>query len=322
MGWSFQRPAGEWPRWKSEVSDSLYDLDSCFDRRALDTPEGRRKAQLFAALVPGGCRTVLDAGGGTGWATIELRNKCEVVTLESSAESLRHAPGQTMLASIDALPYSERSFDIVICSQVLEHLPGDMLDRACFEMMRVAKDYLLVSVPYREALDAKLVRCACCRQAFHPDHHVRSFTEEDLAGLFPQWLIAEWHVFGPLNAFAGVTSPRPLGEVAPSAELSYARETTVCPHCGKCGANTCPNVMTETTVVRWPMRILNRMRRRFRRREEDRSRKVVRQSVAPYWIAALFVRAENGAPIDADLNSYSRASGGADGKTATQAVKG
>lgn len=304
------------------MSDSPYDLDSCFDRHALGTAHGRRKAQLFAALVPRGCRTVLDAGGGTGWATVELRDKCDVVTLDSSARSLRHAPRPTILARIDALPYSDRSFDMVISSQVLEHLPSDVLDRARFEMMRVAKDYLLVSVPYREALDAKFVRCMFCRGAFHPDHHVRSFTEQDLSVLFPHWLMAEWHVFGPLNAFAGVTSPRQLAEPGPSAQLSHAQETTVCPHCGECGANNRPNVATQATVLSWPTRILNRVRRRFRRRRDDLPRKVVSQAVAPYWITALFVRAQNGVPIDADLNSYSRIRCDANGTSAIQAVEG
>jgi hypothetical protein len=52
-----------------QVSRNPYALENCFDRRALQVPDGRRKAQLFAALIPAGCRTVLDAGGGTGWAT-------------------------------------------------------------------------------------------------------------------------------------------------------------------------------------------------------------------------------------------------------------
>lgn len=30
---------------------SLYQLENCFDRRALQLPDGRRKAQLFAALI-------------------------------------------------------------------------------------------------------------------------------------------------------------------------------------------------------------------------------------------------------------------------------
>jgi hypothetical protein len=142
---------------------SPYQLDTCFDRRALQLPHGRRKAQLFAALIPAGCRSVLDAGGGTGWATIGLRQKCHVVTLDGAAESLRQATGDKVLGSVEALPFADRSFDLVISSQVLEHLPDRALDKTRREMMRVARHYLLVSVPYRESLEAREVRCGVCR---------------------------------------------------------------------------------------------------------------------------------------------------------------
>jgi len=68
--------------------------------------------------VPVGCRAVLDAGDATDWATIELHNNCEVVSLDSSAEGL-HPASQSMLASVEALPYAVRSLDTVIGSQVL-----------------------------------------------------------------------------------------------------------------------------------------------------------------------------------------------------------
>lgn len=307
---------GAWLQWRCKLSESIYKLDSCFDRRALDTVEGRRKARLFAALVPAACRTILDAGGGTGWTTIELRNRCNVVTLDSSAESLRHAPGATRLASVDALPYTDHSFDMVISSQVLEHLPSDVLARTLSEMMRVAKDYLLVSVPYREALNAKFMRCTFCQHAFHPDYHVRTFTEEDLVRLFPQWIMAEWHVFGPLNAYAGVRNDL-RARATNICPLPAAPSTTLCPRCGKRGDGSGPRLVDGKEPIRWSARAFNRIRRQLSLANNEAYAKVIPQERVPYWITALFVRTANTALIDADLNTPLRSNDNINPKIAT-----
>jgi SAM-dependent methyltransferase len=52
-----------------------------------------------------------------------------------------------MAADITTLPFSDQSFDLVLCSEVLEHIPDD--DRAIAELLRVLKPgcQLVVSVP-------------------------------------------------------------------------------------------------------------------------------------------------------------------------------
>lgn len=285
---------------------SPYDADECFDRRALELPEGRRKARLFAALVPAGCETILDAGGGTGWVTNELRGSHHVVTLDSSAESLRHALGETILASVVALPCADRSFDLVISSQVLEHLPDEPLGKAVAEMMRVAKDYLLVSVPYREALDARLVRCGACGKVFHPDHHCRSFSESDLAALFPGWIMAEWHVFGAMRHGSGVVSihgPKGANDIYP------AFAGTVCDGCGRQVHDDPPPEPVAPTSL--PSRIVRgigwHLGRLFGLHRGRTYTTFLPQAVAPYWIAGLFVREEAPATIGADVDVAGRA---------------
>jgi SAM-dependent methyltransferase len=277
-----------------------YQLETSYDRRALSTPEGRRKAQLLAAIVPQGCRSILDVGGGTGWATVGLRAGRRVVTLDSSPESLANAPGETVLASIDDIPFEDRSFDLVLSSQVLEHLPNAVLDRATAEMSRVAGEYILVSVPYREALETRFVRCAACEHSFHPDHHCRSFGESELAGLFSGWVMAEWHVFGPLSWGVGILRDQRLAPPNPTWDLRWASDATVCPRCGTVGENgrelrvSPPNLMQRMrAAVEW------RFEHFFGVPKRNPYRTFLPQGLAPYWIAALFVR--EGAHVDTSL---------------------
>jgi SAM-dependent methyltransferase len=293
-------------RSNSAPPKSPYQLDICFDRRALQLPNGRRKAQLFAALIPAGCRSVLDAGGGTGWATIGLRHKCHVVTLDSSAESLSQASGNKILGSVESLPCADRSFDLVISSQVLEHLPDHVLDKTRSEMMRVARHYLLVSVPYRESLEAREVRCGVCHRVFHPDYHCRSFAEKDLAELFPGWQMAEWHVFGALRSGLGVVASRGSRR---ARDIQPAYAGTLCPQCG--------NQVRENPSLPPPRkqrivpRVLAALRVRFRRYlglpEGKQYSTFLPQGVAPFWIAALFNREEVSLPIDGDLDFFDNA---------------
>lgn len=286
------------------MTRSPYQLDCCFDRRGLQLPHGRRKAHLFAAITPDDCQTILDAGGGTGWSTIGLRQNRHVVTLDSSAESLAHAPGETVLASVDDLPFEDKSFDMVLSSQVLEHLPDGVLEQATLEMDRVAKRYLLVSVPYREALETRLVRCKGCGEVFHPDYHCRAFTERDLAKLFTNWVMAEWHVFGTLRWAVGVDPLSPARRKIPKTELPEAPHTTICPKCGEQGSPA-PAALNPDSGFR--QRVVASAKYRLGRflpaLQGPKYPTFLPQNIAPYWIACLFIR-EGAEPVDANPAIY------------------
>jgi len=99
---------------------------------------------------------VLDAG--SGWANysdlMAARNGAEVVKVDLSevaigrlAESSHSSNVQLVVADLTCLPFEDRSFDLVICSQVLEHIPDDVT--ALRELARVLKlgGQLVVAVP-------------------------------------------------------------------------------------------------------------------------------------------------------------------------------
>ena len=97
--------------------------------------------------------TVLDAGGGEGF-TLDRFVKAKVgkklICVDNSKEVI--TLGKEIFPNLDLrvgniynLAFRDNSFDLVVCTEVLEHLTEPR--RALKEMIRVSKKYLILSVP-------------------------------------------------------------------------------------------------------------------------------------------------------------------------------
>jgi len=109
----------------------------------------RQRAQLLEALAlqPGEC--VVDLGCGPGLLALEMAHQVEpegaVQCIDSSDSMLalakRRCDGLPQVhvrgGDVAALPYSDRSFDVAVCTQVYEYVPE--VDRALAELHRVLK---------------------------------------------------------------------------------------------------------------------------------------------------------------------------------------
>jgi SAM-dependent methyltransferase len=155
-------------------------------------------ARIGAALVELKPASLLDAGCAEG----ELLRR---VTLPDGARTVlldrNPASSAAVLASVDALPFAARSFDVVACLEVLEHLAEP--SPAVRELGRVARRAVVLSVPYEPWFQlGNLLRGKYpARLGNHPEHvqhwNFRSF-EAFLAPLFREvrlidafpWIIA------------------------------------------------------------------------------------------------------------------------------------
>lgn len=61
------------------------------------------------------------------------------------------SPDSVLQASAEMLPFEASSVDVVLCSEVLEHLPRAMSIRAVAELCRVARRALVITTPNNEA---------------------------------------------------------------------------------------------------------------------------------------------------------------------------
>jgi uncharacterized protein with PIN domain len=152
-----------------------------------------------------------------------------VVGLDESEAALRQAESRAVAGAVTALPFRDRQFEVVMCLQVLEHVPDSACGAAVAELARVAERDILVGVPYREKLMAKTVACAACGKDVHAEGHLRSYDESRLADLIPGWQLVSAGILGKrvvrLPDWLSRFRRRFMG-------FCYPADGFACPHCG------------------------------------------------------------------------------------------
>lgn len=202
-----------------------------------EDPEIGRKVAMFGQIVPSGVETILDVGCGDGAITNPLAERYAVVGVDSSEVALRHLRTEAVLADAAALPFEDGSFDLVLSSQLLEHLDDEQYGRALVEMRRVTRRFLLISVPYREDLRQRLIRCPRCGWRGHVWGHRRSFTIDSLVSDVGGATPVEARIFGRLQA---PPWPRPLLLLCQVGLRRFYRPTGQSPLCERCGNTDFP----------------------------------------------------------------------------------
>ncbi len=97
--------------------------------------------------LPAGAR-ILDAGCGNGYFTWYLEKLGVTVGVDYARAMLRAHPGKTLAqASAARLPFADRSFDLVFCSNLLHHVDDPVA--VVGEMRRVSRDWVVLHEPNR-----------------------------------------------------------------------------------------------------------------------------------------------------------------------------
>jgi SAM-dependent methyltransferase len=143
-----------------------------------DASSGReaQRIQQTLSYVPGSLESALDVACGDGRclrALAPLVSHC--VGVDLAWEALTRVQGPRVRASITQLPFLDGSFDLVLATEVFEHLSEAESGLALAEVARVSRKWVLITVPYRENLAEEMCRCDTCRVVFHSWGHLRSF---------------------------------------------------------------------------------------------------------------------------------------------------
>jgi SAM-dependent methyltransferase len=141
-------------------------------------------ARDIVSLMPKDVDFVLDAGCGKGTVTNLLAKKYSVVGIDVSAPALSYVNTTRVQGDICNLPFADESFDLVVSSDVIEHIPENLFLQSLAELLRISKRYILISVPFNEILESSFTSCIECHHVFHINWHQRSFNAEKLETIF------------------------------------------------------------------------------------------------------------------------------------------
>ena len=180
-------------------------------------------------LVGNSPTSVLDVGCGDGIITNVLPNTMRVVGLDSSREALKHVGRETVHATAGQIPFENAAFDLVMANDLLEHLAPADLPRALVEIQRVAKRWILITVPFMESIPSGMTRCGACGCIYHVNQHHRAFGVQELRQLFP-WRSPALMVFSGADVNSVETIQRHLR--AQVGVLNHWDMAT-CPECGQ-----------------------------------------------------------------------------------------
>jgi len=137
------------------------------------------------SLIPTDVKTVLEVGCGNGAIINRLQKRgLDCFGVDVSEEGLKYVKCKKKLMSGDHLDFKNNSFDLVICSEVLEHLSLHVYKKTLKELERVAKKYILITTPYKQYLREGFTKCQDCGTTYHANRDLRIFDENSYKSLF------------------------------------------------------------------------------------------------------------------------------------------
>ena len=148
-------------------------------------PEEQARIRDLLRIVPKNRSSVLDVGTRDGYISKKLtKHFSKVTALDLVRPEFEFKNVTTVPGDVTHLAFAHSSFDVVLCAEVLEHIPTAHLLKACQEIGRVAKYEVVIGVPYRQDLRIGRTTCLSCGKVNPPWGHVNCFDEKRLKHLF------------------------------------------------------------------------------------------------------------------------------------------
>jgi methyltransferase family protein len=162
----------------------------------------RERLEKTLDSIPDDICTGLEIGFHDFRITNLLRSKMDLVSIDLPKKVNQPSLYKLTFADLQSLPFRDNTFDIVICTEVLEHLSEDVLLKGVRELQRVSRRYVLVSVPYKQRVWNEMFRCANCGFLYNRMGHLHYMDDQKLAALFEGAISEKSELAGQINGYA------------------------------------------------------------------------------------------------------------------------
>ena len=144
-----------------------------------------KRLEIIKELVGNNKGRLLDCGCGEGHLLKKLNGEkygIDVASIALKRAKERNPDAKILKGDITNLPFDDGFFDVVTCSEVLEHIPN--YKTAISEIIRVTKEggRMIISVPNER--NWTIGRLAMLRFPIKIEDHVNSFTPLQLSKVF------------------------------------------------------------------------------------------------------------------------------------------
>lgn len=214
---------------KSKTSFHLWDNEFWADYGKTQDYSERIKA--VQDLIPDDVKFVVDIGCGKGDvsdAVFRLKEDMLVYCVDMNRAAVNFISVPFIVGRLPWIPFKGKTFDLVICLEVLEHISEDEYTASLVELERLSKKYIIVGVPYIENLNADKTKCAGCGEISHIDGHIRSYDQTVLSELFSCFKIVKSGLVG----FRNRRKTRLSAWIRRRCGVYSIHEKFLCPKCG------------------------------------------------------------------------------------------
>ena len=201
----------------------------------------QQRLEATLASIPRDAKTGLEIGFNDLRMSKLLAKRLDLVSIDLPYAHCRDDSLHLLFADIVALPFRNRSFDIVICAEVLEHLASEVLMRGVDELQRVSDKYLLVSVPYKQRVWNERFKCNHCGYVGNVMSHLHYFDQAKLEALLDRFVYSDSRLVGNQCGYA----PDILYTIASNVGNSWYRRPWRCPSCHVIPEEIQPNLAGE-----------------------------------------------------------------------------
>ncbi len=192
----------------------------------------KARAEDVVRMLPAEGRSALDLGARDGFFSLKLAERYENVTaLDLSEPLINHPSVACVKGDACALPFADDAFDVVLCCEVLEHIPPRLLASACSGIARVTKRHAVIGVPFRQDIRVGRTTCYSCGETNPPWGHANAFNEARIQDLFSGLQLEQLSFVGTNESFTNMTSTF-LMDFAGNPYGTYDQDEA-CIHCGR-----------------------------------------------------------------------------------------
>ncbi|MGH7790233.1 MAG: glycosyltransferase [Candidatus Binatia bacterium] len=169
---------------RNSVESADYDERAFYSRIPLQRYWQRRRHQIITEMARG-CGRTLDVGCGSSIILQSLNHAVGLDVQQNKLRYMRQYGVPLLRGSVMALPLRDASFDCVVCSQVIEHIPDD--PAIMTELVRVLRPggLLILGTPDYATIGWRAIEplYGLAAPGGYKDEHITHYTRTSLQAL-------------------------------------------------------------------------------------------------------------------------------------------